>query len=107
MDSAVDTYTRFIDFLDEQGISYRLIDHAPEGRTEVVSPLRGNKLSQAAKCIILMVKLGNKITKYVRAVVSGDARVDLNAVKALLGGTSLSDGRCTDMQLIGGKCICE
>lgn len=90
MDLEIDTYTRFIDFLDEQGISYRLIDHAPEGRTEVVSPLRGNKLSQAAKCIILMVKLGKKITKYVLAVVPGDARVDLNAVKALLGGTYIA-----------------
>ncbi len=34
-----------------------------------------------------MVKIGKKVTKYILAVVPGDARVDLNAVKALLGGT--------------------
>jgi Ala-tRNA(Pro) deacylase len=82
-----DTYTRLLALLDQQDITYQLIDHAPEGRTELVSTMRGNTLSQAAKCIILMVKLGKKVTKYVLAVVPGDARVDLPAVKALMGGT--------------------
>jgi Ala-tRNA(Pro) deacylase len=82
-----DTYTQLITFLDQHGVLYRLIDHAPEGRTELVSPMRGNALSQAAKCIVLMVKIGKKVTKYILAVVPGDARVDLNAVKALMGGT--------------------
>jgi Ala-tRNA(Pro) deacylase len=82
-----DTYTQLIALLDQHGAHYRLIDHAPEGRTELVSPMRGNALSQAAKCIVLMVKIGKKVTKYVLAVVPGDARVDLNAVKALMHGT--------------------
>jgi len=85
-----DTYTRLIAFLDEHGAQYRLIDHAPEGRTDVVSSLRGNALAQAAKCIVLMVKIGKKTTKYVLAVVPGDRRVDLNAVKALMRGTYVS-----------------
>ncbi|MBA2287261.1 MAG: YbaK/prolyl-tRNA synthetase associated domain-containing protein [Ktedonobacteraceae bacterium] len=86
MDSQ-DTYTQLIAFLDQHGVSYRLIDHEPEGRTEIVSPLRGNALSQAAKCIVLMVKLGKKVTRYILAVVPGDARVSLQAIKALMQGT--------------------
>jgi Ala-tRNA(Pro) deacylase len=86
MDSA-DTYTQLISFLDQHEVAYRLIDHAPEGRTEIVSLLRGNVLSQAAKCIVLMVKIGKKVTKYVLAVIPGDERVDLQAVKALMRGT--------------------
>ena len=82
-----ETYERLIALLDANGAAYRLIDHAPEGRTEFVSPLRGNKLSQAAKCLILMVKIGKKVTRYVLAVVPGDAKVDVQAVKALLEGT--------------------
>jgi Ala-tRNA(Pro) deacylase len=82
-----ETYTKFIEYLSEYEVPYRLIDHEPEGRTEVVSEMRGNELSQAAKCILLMVKIGKKVTKYVLAVVPGDKRVDLNAVKALMGGT--------------------
>ena len=82
-----DTYTQLIALLDQHGAHYRLIDHAPEGRTEIVSPMRGNALSQAAKCIILMVKIGKKITRHILAVIPGDARVDLQAVKSLLHGT--------------------
>ncbi len=82
-----DMYVRLTTFLDEQKVPYRLIDHEPEGRTEIVSALRGNRLEQAAKCIILMVKVGKKVTRYVLAVVPGDARVDMQAVKALLQGT--------------------
>jgi Ala-tRNA(Pro) deacylase len=85
-----DTYTRLIARLDEHGAHYRLIDHPPEGRTELVSPMRGNALAQAAKCIVMMVKLGKKTTKYVLGVVPGDARVDLAAVKALLDATYVS-----------------
>src|SRR5712692_3454797 len=85
-----DTYIQLIALLDQHGAQYRLIDHAPEGRTEIVSPMRGNALSQAAKCIVLMVKIGKKVTKYVLAVVPGDARVDLNAVKALMQGTYIA-----------------
>ena len=53
-------------------------------------PMRGNQVSQAAKCIILMIKIGKKVTRYVLAVVPGNARVDMNAVKAMLGGTYAS-----------------
>lgn len=85
-----DTYTRLITFLDQHNARYRLIDHAPEGRTEIVSPMRGNTLSQAAKCIVLIVKIGKKVTKYILGVIPGDARVDLNGVKTLMQGTYVS-----------------
>lgn len=86
MDSE-DTYTQLIAFLEQHGVPYRLIDHAPEGRTEIVSPMRGNRLSQAAKCIVLMVKIGKKVTRYILAVIPGDTKVDLQAVKAMMQGT--------------------
>ncbi len=86
MDSE-NTYTQLITFLEQHEVPYRLIDHEPEGRTEIVSTMRGNELAQAAKCLILMVKIGKKVTKYVLAVVPGDARVNMQAVKTLLQGT--------------------
>jgi Ala-tRNA(Pro) deacylase len=82
-----DVYARLIAELDASGCRYRLIEHAPEGRTEVVSALRGHVLASAAKCLILLVKIGKKQTRYVLAVVPGDARVDLAAVKTLLGAS--------------------
>jgi len=85
-----DMYTRLIGFLDQHKAVYRLIDHPPEGRTEIVSPMRGNHVSQAAKCIVVMVKIGKKMTKYVLGVVPGDARIDLDAIKGLFQGTYIS-----------------
>lgn len=85
-----DLYERLIADLDAAGASYRLIDHEPEGRTPVVSAMRGHELAHAAKCIVVMVKVGKKQSHYVLAVVPGDARVDLNAVKALYDGTHVS-----------------
>lgn len=82
-----DAYERLVTLLDTKNATYRLIDHEPEGRTELVSEMRGNTLAQAAKCVIVMVKLGKKVTRYVLAVVPGDRRVDLAGLKALLGGT--------------------
>jgi Ala-tRNA(Pro) deacylase len=82
-----DVYARLIAELDAAGAQYRLIEHAPEGRTEVVSALRGHPLAHAAKCLILLVKIGKKQTRYVLAVLPGDARLDLAAVRALLGAS--------------------
>lgn len=81
------TYTRLISDLDAAGARYRLIDHSPEGRTEPASALRGHDVAHAAKCLIVRVKIGKKETRYVLAVIPGNARLDLSAVKYLLGGT--------------------
>lgn len=90
MQAADDAYTRLLALLDEEGARYRLIDHEPEGRTELVSAMRGNTLAQAAKCMVLIVKQGKRVTRFVVAVVPGDMQVDLDAVKRLLGATYVS-----------------
>lgn len=100
-----DAYSQFIEFLDHHGAQYRLIDHPPEGRTEIVSPMRGNVLSQAAKCMVVMVKIGKKVTKYVLAVVPGDTRVDLNAVKGLLRGTYVSFASTDIAERLAGSVV--
>lgn len=79
----IDAYARVRALLDANDARYRLIDHPAEGRTEIVSSMRGHPLRQAAKCIIVMVKLGKKVTKFVLAVIPGDARVDLDVIRSL------------------------
>jgi Ala-tRNA(Pro) deacylase len=84
---AGDPYQRLVSLLDGAGARYRLMEHPPEGRTEVVSAYRGHPPASAAKCLIVMVKLGKRTSRYLLAVVPGDARVDLQALKVLAGGT--------------------
>jgi Ala-tRNA(Pro) deacylase len=85
--SAGDAYQRLIFVLDSAGARYRIIDHIPEGRTEVVSAYRGHPVECAAKCLIVMVKTSKRTSRYYLAVVPGDARVDLQALKTLAGGS--------------------
>jgi Ala-tRNA(Pro) deacylase len=98
-----DTYTQLIALLDQHQAPYRFIDHAPQGQTDLVSAMRGNALSQAAKCIVLMVKQGKKVTNYVLAVVPGDARVDLQAVKTLLQATYVAFASSTIAERLAGS----
>ncbi|MEU2428725.1 YbaK/EbsC family protein [Streptomyces sp. NPDC007861] len=84
-DNSLGTYERLIDLLDSTATPYRLIDHEPEGSTEAVSALRGHPTAQAAKCIVLRVKTDRRTTRHVLAVVPGDRRVDLDAVRTLFG----------------------
>jgi Ala-tRNA(Pro) deacylase len=80
-----DTYAWLIALLDAAGGDYGLIDHSPVGITDVVSALRGHPLEQAAKCLMLLVKVDKKTRRYVLAVVPGDRKVDLAAVSSLYG----------------------
>jgi Ala-tRNA(Pro) deacylase len=100
---AADPYARLIADLDAAGARYRLIDHAPEGRTELVSALRGHDVAQAAKCLVVMVKIGKKRTRYVLAVVPGNARLDLTAVKELMGGTYVGFAATQKAEALSGS----
>jgi Ala-tRNA(Pro) deacylase len=92
-----DTYEKLVALLDTHKASYRLIDHAPEGRTDKVSALRGNPIAAAAKCIVLIVKIGKKTSRFVLAVVPGDARVDTAKVKSLFNGATYAGFTATDV----------
>ena len=80
-------YDKLISLLDERGAAYRVISHEPEGVTEAVSRLRGHDPRQAAKCIVVMIKVGKKVTRYAAAVLPGDKRVDFARLRALFSGT--------------------
>ena len=98
-----EAYDRLIALLDSHGAHYRLIDHEPEGRTEIVSAMRGHDPSHAAKCMILMVKIGKKQTKWLLAVVPGHRRVSFAAVKELYGATHVAIAPKENAERLGGS----
>ena len=67
--------------LDKEGASYRVIEHEPEGRTELIAKIRGNRIEQSIKSIVLQVKLSRRENIYCLANVPGHCRVDLDAIK--------------------------
>ena len=82
-----DVHERLIALFRANTSPFRMVEHPPEGRTEVVTQIRGNRLGQAAKAMVVMVKLGKKDRQYLLCVVPGDCRIDLDVVKKLGGGT--------------------
>jgi Ala-tRNA(Pro) deacylase len=74
--------------LDGAGARYRLMFHEAEGRTVAASSLRGHHPSQAAKSLVLRVRMPTGSDRFVLAVVPGNRRVDMDAVSRLVGGRS-------------------
>jgi Ala-tRNA(Pro) deacylase len=64
------------------------MEHAPEGRTDLASLIRGHPLRDAAKSMLVEVEgtAAPDGREYVLAVVPGDRRVDFAAIKHLRGG---------------------
>jgi Ala-tRNA(Pro) deacylase len=99
----LDAYDRLVSLLNSESARYRVIEHPPEGRTEIVSGYRGNPIASAAKCIVVMVKVGKKVSRYFLAVVPGDTRLDLAAVKALAGGTYVAFASTDKAEALAGS----
>ena len=86
----LDVHERLRALLDSQGAVYRVIEHEPEGHTEVISRVRGNRLQQAIKSIVVQVRLNKKENIYCLANVPGDCRVDLDGIKVHFNATSIA-----------------
>jgi Ala-tRNA(Pro) deacylase len=86
LDDDLTTYRRLCALADQHAAAYRLIEHEPEGRTEVVSAMRGHDLAQSAKCLVVAVRPTKRTCRYVLAVIPGDRRLDLQRVAECAGG---------------------
>lgn len=78
-------FARIRSLLENARAEYRVVEHPEEGRTDVVSRIRGNNLAQAAKALVLVAKTGKKSRDYYLAVLPGDRRLDTEAFKKLSG----------------------
>src|SRR5829696_4524095 len=76
-----DVHERLCVLLDQEGASYRVVEHDPEGRTEIIAKIRGNKIEQSIKSIVVQVRLNRKDNSYCLANVPGDCRIDFDGIK--------------------------
>ncbi|GGL61922.1 hypothetical protein GCM10007968_27400 [Sporolactobacillus putidus] len=101
-------YEKIKKLLQSKGISYKEIFHSPEGKTANVSKLRGNRLSQAAKAMVVQIKLTNSNRFYVLAVIPGDRKLDFDKIKRLFNAKSVhlasADKSAAADELSNGQC---
>ncbi len=87
MINSTSIHERLKNLLDREGAVYRVVEHEAEGRTEHIARIRGNRVEQAVKSIVVMIRFGKKEPRFALANVPGDCRVDLKAIRDLYGGT--------------------
>jgi len=75
--------------LDEHHAVYRVIEHEAEGRTEFITKIRGNRLEQAIKSMVVQVRMTRKDNRYFLANVPGNCRVDFSAIKTYFNADSV------------------
>lgn len=76
-----DIHEQLCALLDKESAVYRVIEHEPEGRTEFIAKIRGNRLEQAIKSIVIQVRITKKESIYCLANVPGDCRIDFDGLK--------------------------
>jgi Ala-tRNA(Pro) deacylase len=91
--------------LDQEGATYRIIEHEHEGRTEVIAQIRGNRIEQSIKSMVLQVRLKKKENIYCLANVPGDCRVDFDGVKEYFHADSVAFAQREKAQELTGCVI--
>jgi Ala-tRNA(Pro) deacylase len=76
--------SRIKGLLDERGVSYKHLTHGFVHSSHDAAKVRGNRVEQAAKAIVLKVKGGDGYF-FVQCVLPGHKRIDLRKLKVLLG----------------------
>jgi Ala-tRNA(Pro) deacylase len=89
MEPGIDIHQRLCDLLDREGAVYRVVEHEPEGRTDFIARIRGNRPDQAIKSIVVQVRLGKKQNRYCLANVPGDCRIDLEAIQGYFNAAGI------------------
>ncbi len=100
-----DIHTQLRALLDRNGASYRVIEHEPEGRTEVIAKIRGNRIEQSIKSMVLQVRLTKKENIYCLANIPGDCRVDFDGIKTYFNADSVAFAQREKAQALTGCVI--
>jgi Ala-tRNA(Pro) deacylase len=101
----MDTHEQLRELLDQEGALYRVIEHEPEGRTEVIAKIRGNRIEQSIKSMVLQVRLTRKENIYCLANVPGDCRVDFEGVRNYFQADSVAFAKREKAQELTGCVI--
>jgi len=99
-----DIHEQLCALLDRKDAVYRVLEHEPEGRTEIIAKIRGNRIEQSIKSMTLQVRLTRKENIYCLANVPGDCRIDFDGVKAHFNADSVAFASREKAQALTG-CI--
>ncbi|HET9651824.1 MAG TPA: YbaK/prolyl-tRNA synthetase associated domain-containing protein [Usitatibacter sp.] len=76
-------FDRLVTLLQERNARFRIVEHLPEGRSDLVARIRGTAPGQGAKAMLCKSKDGSG--KLVLAVLPGDRKLDFRKVAQAAG----------------------
>jgi Ala-tRNA(Pro) deacylase len=91
--------------LEANHAEFRVIEHEAEGRTEFITKIRGNRIEQAIKSMVVQVRMSKKENLYALANVPGDCRVDFNGIKAHFNADSVAMAQREKAEALTGCAI--
>jgi Ala-tRNA(Pro) deacylase len=100
-----DIHQQLRDLLDREHATYQVIEHEPEGRTEVIAKIRGNRIEQSIKSIVVQVRLSRRENIYCLANVPGDCRIDFDGIKQYFRADSVAFAARDKAQALTGCVI--
>lgn len=80
-----DVHQRLVTVLGDAGARFRIVEHGAEGRSVEISRIRGNDPGQAMKALVVELRGGGQGRRHVLAVVPGDRKLDMKALRKLYG----------------------
>ncbi|WP_342627344.1 YbaK/EbsC family protein [Nguyenibacter vanlangensis] len=81
-----DIFHRLLLLFEEKQVRFNLMRHAPEGRTDLASEIRGHRLECATKAMVVAVHRPKAAIAYFLAVVPGNRLIDFKALKRIYNG---------------------
>jgi Ala-tRNA(Pro) deacylase len=81
--TAISCHDQIVEFLQHHGLAFRQMDHEAEGKTERASQIRGHRLEQAVKSMVVAVKVDKARRRYFVVCVAGHRRVDFGKIAAV------------------------
>ncbi|BAQ83064.1 YbaK/prolyl-tRNA synthetase associated domain-containing protein [Pseudomonas sp. St29] len=79
-----EVFQRLVSLMDSQQARYRVILHPAEGQSARVAEIRGTEPGQGAKAMLCSLKGTSDV--YGLVILSGDQKLDMKKVGAVLGG---------------------
>jgi Ala-tRNA(Pro) deacylase len=89
-------FDRLVALLTRESARFRVIEHVPEGRSEQIAKIRGNRPEQAAKAMVLQIR--GDAPGHVLAILSGNRRIDFAAAAKAVGGRKASFAAADEAQ---------
>jgi Ala-tRNA(Pro) deacylase len=88
-DVTLTVHQQLLALLNSENARYRVMEHPPAGKCEVVSEIRGTAPGQGAKALVCKIK-GNGVKRYVLAILAADQQADLARLASHFGGLKAS-----------------